>query len=195
MGGGPPEQRLLRIAFFLLRPYDAPHDADEGDDQDDPDDHVNWSVSAVAPTIHQPLMCKAPHDQSFLCNQWIQEAPPCASRPPSWMTMTVAHGTPLPSHGIGPSHEILCRDRKNRWISGAYFAIVIAICARSSMIRAWGPALVHRHPICSHPRRSVKLIHGLRSRRNPRPQSLMHPQAQTAHATSCPQIWRTRLGT
>jgi hypothetical protein len=52
MGDGPPKQKLLRITFFLLRHHDAPHDADhEGYDQDDPDDHVNWSVS-VAPTIH-----------------------------------------------------------------------------------------------------------------------------------------------
>jgi hypothetical protein len=45
---------------------------------------------------------------------------------------------------------------------GAYFATAIAICARSSMISAWAPALVHRHPTCSHPRRFVKLIHGLK---------------------------------
>ncbi len=49
MGDGHPEQKLLRITLFLLRPHDAPHDAyHKGNDQDDPDDHVNWSVSAVA---------------------------------------------------------------------------------------------------------------------------------------------------
>jgi hypothetical protein len=55
-----------------------------------------------------------------------------------------------------------------------------------SMISAWALALVHRHPTCSHPRPLAKRLHGLQSRR-------YHP-AQSPHATSCPQTYRTPLG-
>ena len=51
-----PEQKLLRITFFLLRPNDSPHDTGHGGNhENDPDDHVKWSISAVAPTVHHPL--------------------------------------------------------------------------------------------------------------------------------------------
>jgi hypothetical protein len=53
---------------LTLRPRDAPRDTGhEGDDQDDPDDHVNRSISAVAPRVEKPLMCKAPHDLPSRC--------------------------------------------------------------------------------------------------------------------------------
>ena len=84
---------------------------------------------------------------------------------------------------------------KNGWISGAYFAAAIAICARSCMISACLPTLVHRHPTYSPPRRLAKPIHGLQSRRNPRRQSCMHLREQSPPGTSCPPICRTRSGT
>ena len=50
------EQKLLRITFFLLCPNKSPHDTDHGGNhENDPDDHVKWSISAVAPTVHHPL--------------------------------------------------------------------------------------------------------------------------------------------
>jgi hypothetical protein len=53
---------------LTLRAHDAPRDAGhEGDDQDEPDDHVKLSISAVAPRVHKPLMCKAPHNLSSRC--------------------------------------------------------------------------------------------------------------------------------
>jgi len=58
---------------------------------------------------------------------------------------------------------------ENRWISGPDFAAAIAICVGSSMITALALALVHRHPTYSRRRRLAKLIHGLRSRGDPRP--------------------------
>jgi hypothetical protein len=51
-----PEQKLLRITFFLLRPHDAPDDpGHKGNHENDPDPHMKWPVSAVAPTVHHPL--------------------------------------------------------------------------------------------------------------------------------------------
>jgi len=51
-----PEQKLLRTTFFLLRLHDSPHDTGRGGNhENDPDDHVKWSISAVAPTVHHPL--------------------------------------------------------------------------------------------------------------------------------------------
>jgi hypothetical protein len=196
MGDGPPKQKLLRITFFLLRHHDAPHDADhEGYDQDDPDDHVNWSVSAVAPTIHQPLMCKAPHDQSSLCTRGFRKRR--LARPDRLLDhIDDECGTskPLPSHGIGPSHEIQCRGRKNRWISGAYFATVIAICARSSMIKGMGTRARSSTPdLFSSP--PLREAHSGPLASESSPATVHAPQAQTAHATPCPQIWRTQLGT
>ena len=84
---------------------------------------------------------------------------------------------------------------KKGWIIGGYFAAAIAICARSSMISAWVPALVRRHPTYSPLRRLAKLTRGLQSRRNPRPRSFMYLRGQTTPVTSCPPICRTRSGT
>jgi len=52
-------------------------------------------------------------------------------------------------------------------------------------MNAWAPALVHRHRTYSRPRRLAKLIHSLQSR--------LARRTQSPHATSCPQICRTRL--
>ena len=83
---------------------------------------------------------------------------------------------------------------ENRWISSAYYAAAIAICAGSSMISAWAAALVHRHPTYSRSHRLAKLIHGVLSRRDPCPRSLIQPRAQSRQATSCPPICRKRSG-
>ena len=71
----------------------------------------------------------------------------------------------------------------------------IAIGAGSRMISAWVPALDHRHPTYSLPRRLAKLIHSVRNRRDPYPRPLIQPRAQSRHATSCPAICRKRSGT
>ena len=64
----PPVRRLP--TRLTLRPPDAPRDTShEDDNQDDPHDHVKRSVSAIAPRVHKPLMCKAPHDLFSLCNR------------------------------------------------------------------------------------------------------------------------------
>jgi hypothetical protein len=56
-----PEQKLLRITFFLLRPHDAPYNTGhEGNHENNPDDHMKWPKSAVAPTVRHSL---GPHDQ------------------------------------------------------------------------------------------------------------------------------------
>ena len=71
----------------------------------------------------------------------------------------------------------------------------IAIGAGSRMISAWVPALDHRHPTYSLPRRLAKLIHRVRNRRDPYRRPLIQPRAQSRHATSCPAICRKRSGT
>jgi hypothetical protein len=91
---------------------------------------------------------------------------------------------------IGPRTSF---KSEKQWISAGDFAAAIATCASSSMISAWAPAAVHRHPTYSRRRRLAKDIHGLQSRRDRRPQ--LHLPAESRHATSCPPICRTRSGT